>query len=110
MLKKESKIWSISGGNVIKLFLSMIYGLSYKARVFVRIGWKRLSGTSLGTLTYSENLYITDKNNFITLGPEGYNLQGNSPNLGQIQTSYSRDRFHIKLVQLSKYNNFSGYL
>jgi hypothetical protein len=65
--ERKQNFCSISGGNVIKLFLSMIYGLSYKARVFVRIGWKRLSATSLGTLAYSENLYITDKNSFISL-------------------------------------------
>ncbi len=42
------------GANVIKLLLSAIYGFSYKARVFVRLGLKSLPGTK--TLAYYENL------------------------------------------------------
>ncbi len=32
------------GANVIKLFLSVIHVFLYKARVFIRIGWKRYQG------------------------------------------------------------------
>ncbi len=35
-----------SGVNAIKLFLSVIYEFSYKARVFARLGWKSLPGTN----------------------------------------------------------------
>jgi hypothetical protein len=33
--------------NVIKLFLSVIYGISCKARVFVTLGWKNLQRQTL---------------------------------------------------------------
>ncbi len=42
-----------TGANVIKLFLSEIYGFSYKARVFVMLYWKGLPRTN--TLAYYEN-------------------------------------------------------
>ena len=41
------------GPNVIKLFLSVNYGLSYEARVFVRPGKKSLPMTN--TLAYYEH-------------------------------------------------------
>ncbi len=40
--------------NVIKLFTSVIDELSYYARLFIRLCWKRLSGTN--TLAYYENV------------------------------------------------------
>jgi hypothetical protein len=43
----------IPGPNVIKLFLSVIYEFLYKARVFVRLGWKILPMTN--TLDYYKN-------------------------------------------------------
>jgi hypothetical protein len=39
----------------------------YTARVFVRIGWKSLSGTNV--LAYYKNSYIMAVKSFITLGP-----------------------------------------
>ncbi len=41
------------GSNVINPFTAVIYKFLYKARVFVRIGWKSLSGTN--TPAYYEN-------------------------------------------------------
>jgi hypothetical protein len=41
------------GANFIKLFMSVIYKFSYKARVFVRLGLKSMPGTN--TLAYHEN-------------------------------------------------------
>ncbi len=32
-----------TGANVIKLFMPVIYEFLYKARVFVRLGWKKHS-------------------------------------------------------------------
>jgi hypothetical protein len=39
-----------SSTNVMKLFLSVMYGFSYLARVFVRLGWKSLPGTKHSSL------------------------------------------------------------
>jgi hypothetical protein len=41
------------GANVIKLFLSLIYGFSYKTRVFIRLVWKNLPMTI--TVAYYED-------------------------------------------------------
>ncbi len=48
-----------TGANVIKLFLSVIYGFLYLARVFVRLYWKSLPMTN--TLAYYKNPKFTDK-------------------------------------------------
>ncbi len=57
------------GANVIKHFLSVIYGFSYKARVFVSLDWKSLPMTN--TLVYYETPKFTDKKSFIRLTPGG---------------------------------------
>jgi hypothetical protein len=45
--EKKSFVTLTPGLSVIKLFLSMIYGFLYKARVFVGLGWKSLPGTNI---------------------------------------------------------------
>jgi hypothetical protein len=54
-------------GQCYKTFLSVIYGFSYQARVFVRLDWKSLPMTN--TLAYHENAQFTALKSFITLGP-----------------------------------------
>ncbi len=55
----KSFITLTPGANVLKLFLSVIYGFLYIARMFVRLDCKSLSMTN--TLAYYKS--------FITLGP-----------------------------------------
>jgi hypothetical protein len=55
-----------SRGQCYKTFWSVIFEFSQQARVFVRLGWKRLSGAN--SLAYYENLYITHKH-FHDIGP-----------------------------------------
>ncbi len=57
------------GANVIKLFLSVMYGFSYKARVFLRLDQESLPMTN--TLAFYENPQFTDKNIY-NIGPRGH--------------------------------------
>ncbi len=64
-MKKKIDVFglSIPGVNLIKLFLSVIYEFLNSARVFVRLGWKRLPGTN--TLAYYEHSQITEAKSFM---------------------------------------------
>jgi hypothetical protein len=56
-----------SGANVIKLFLFVIFGFSDKARVFVRLDWKKLTNDKHSSLLRKSVIY--GQKSFITLGP-----------------------------------------
>jgi hypothetical protein len=58
-----------AGANVIKLFLSVNYRFSYKARVFVRLDMKKLTNDKHSSLLRKSAIYVQKR--FITLGPGG---------------------------------------
>jgi hypothetical protein len=53
--------------NVIKLFLSVIYGFLYQVRVFVRLDWKKLTNDKHSSLLRKSVIY--GQKNFISLAP-----------------------------------------
>jgi hypothetical protein len=55
----------ITGPNVIKLFLSVIFEFLYQARVFVRLGWKTCKGLTLQRITKIRKL---QKKKFYIIG------------------------------------------
>jgi hypothetical protein len=62
-----------TGANVIKLFLSVIYGFSYEARVFVRLDLKKLTNDKHSSLLRKSVIY--GQKSFIILGPGPRNVK-----------------------------------
>jgi hypothetical protein len=63
-------LYSAPGANVIKLFMSVIYGFSYYARVYVRLDQKSLPMTN--TQAY---YVIYGQKSFITLGQLDFGIK-----------------------------------
>ncbi len=62
-----SKFMNMDQVPMLKKFLSVIYGFSYSARVYVRLGWKSLPGTKHYSLL-QKFLHYWQKS-FINIGP-----------------------------------------